>query len=168
MTVLRRCTNASKRSSTISNKNVCGASSPRSAVSVAVTSPHLAYPIAVLPRRLERSVAPRAVAEELSQTSQRAANSQDSDFLDPSRRVRVLIAGGGIAGLVLAVALLKKGVDVRIYEQDMTAIRGEGKYRGPIQVRPRYMKILLACLGVSLRSIRAYLLAEYLSQVHVT
>jgi len=35
---------------------------------------------------------------------------------------------------VLAVALLKKGVDVTVYERDLTAIRGEGKYRGPIQV----------------------------------
>ena len=62
-------------------------------------------------------------------------SAEDAEFLDPSRPMKVLIAGGGIAGLVLAVALLKKGVDVRIFEQDMTAIRGEGKYRGPIQVR---------------------------------
>lgn len=48
---------------------------------------------------------------------------------------RVLIAGAGIGGLVLAIALLKKGFDVQIFERDLTAIRGEGKYRGPIQVR---------------------------------
>lgn len=47
---------------------------------------------------------------------------------------RVLIAGAGIGGLVLAVALLKRGFQVQIFERDMTAIRGEGKYRGPIQV----------------------------------
>ncbi len=35
---------------------------------------------------------------------------------------------------VLAVGLLKKGFDVQVFERDMTAIRGEGKYRGPIQV----------------------------------
>jgi len=48
---------------------------------------------------------------------------------------RVLITGGGIGGLVLAVGLLKKGFDVHVFERDLTAIRGEGKYRGPIQVR---------------------------------
>lgn len=47
---------------------------------------------------------------------------------------RVLIAGAGIGGLVLAVALLKRGFQVQIFERDLTAIRGEGKYRGPIQV----------------------------------
>ena len=47
---------------------------------------------------------------------------------------KILIAGAGIGGLVLAVALLKKGFDVKIFERDLTAIRGEGKYRGPIQV----------------------------------
>ena len=47
---------------------------------------------------------------------------------------KVLIAGAGIGGLVLALALLKKGFDVQIFERDLTAIRGEGKYRGPIQV----------------------------------
>ena len=61
-------------------------------------------------------------------------SAEDAEFLDPARPMKVLIAGGGIAGLVLAVSLLKKGVDVRVFEQDMTAIRGEGKYRGPIQV----------------------------------
>lgn len=75
----------------------------------------------------------RAVAE--AEAPARAdAPDADADFLDPTRPVRVLIAGGGIAGLVLAVALVKKGVQVKVFEQDMTAIRGEGKYRGPIQV----------------------------------
>lgn len=60
---------------------------------------------------------------------------EDAEFLDPERPFRVLIAGGGIAGLVLAIALLKKGVDVRVFEKGSTAIRGEGEYRGPIQAR---------------------------------
>ena len=49
-------------------------------------------------------------------------------------RPKVLIAGAGITGLVSALGLLKQGFDVQIFEKDMTAIRGEGKYRGPIQV----------------------------------
>ena len=47
---------------------------------------------------------------------------------------KILIAGAGIGGLVLAVALLKRGFDVKVFEKNITAIRGEGKYRGPIQV----------------------------------
>ena len=53
-----------------------------------------------------------------------------------SKGPKVLIAGAGIGGLVVALALLKKGFDVQIFERDLTAIRGEGKYRGPIQVSP--------------------------------
>ena len=50
------------------------------------------------------------------------------------QKPRVVIAGAGIGGLVLAVGLLKQGFQVQCLERDMTAIRGEGKYRGPIQV----------------------------------
>ena len=50
------------------------------------------------------------------------------------QRTKVLIAGAGITGLVTALGLLKQGFDVVIFERDLTAIRGEGKYRGPIQV----------------------------------
>lgn len=49
--------------------------------------------------------------------------------------MKVIIAGAGIGGLLLAVALLKQGFKVQVFERDLTAIRGEGKYRGPIQVR---------------------------------
>jgi hypothetical protein len=61
-----------------------------------------------------------------------AAQAESSS--DTQRKLKVLIAGAGIGGLVLAVALIKKGVDVAVFERDLTAIRGEGKYRGPIQV----------------------------------
>lgn len=46
----------------------------------------------------------------------------------------VLIVGGGIAGLIMGIGLLKNGYNIQIFERDLTAIRGEGKYRGPIQV----------------------------------
>ena len=58
---------------------------------------------------------------------------------------RVLIAGGGIGGLVAAVALLKRGYPVQVFERDLTAIRGEGKYRGPIQVAHRSCSVCCAC-----------------------
>lgn len=57
---------------------------------------------------------------------------------------RVLIAGGGIGGLVTAVALLKRGYPVQVFERDLTAIRGEGKYRGPIQVQSNALAALEA------------------------
>jgi zeaxanthin epoxidase len=52
-----------------------------------------------------------------------------------SKPMKVIVAGAGIGGLVLAVALIKQGFQVQVFERDLTAIRGEGKYRGPIQVR---------------------------------
>ena len=39
---------------------------------------------------------------------------------------KVIIAGAGIGGLVLAVGLLNKGFPVQCLERDLTAIRGEG------------------------------------------
>jgi len=57
---------------------------------------------------------------------------------------RVLIAGGGIGGLVAAVALIKRGYPVQVFERDLTAIRGEGKYRGPIQVQSNALAALEA------------------------
>lgn len=58
--------------------------------------------------------------------------------------LKVVIAGGGIGGLVLAVGLLKKGFEVVVLERDLTAIRGEGKYRGPIQVQSNALAALQA------------------------
>mgnify|MGYP001806831246 CR=1 FL=1 len=62
------------------------------------------------------------------------ASSSDSSSAVEQRPLKVLIAGAGIGGLVLAVSLMRKGIDVAVFERDFTAIRGEGKYRGPIQV----------------------------------
>lgn len=65
----------------------------------------------------------------------KAAAGPDSGAAGTQQRpLKVLIAGAGIGGLVLAVALIKKGIEVAVFERDLTAIRGEGKYRGPIQV----------------------------------
>jgi hypothetical protein len=59
---------------------------------------------------------------------------------------RVVIAGAGIAGLTLALALLKRGIRCTVLERDVTAVRGEGKIRGPIQVPALYSP---ACLALS-------------------
>eukprot|EP00195_Chlamydomonas_chlamydogama_P015241 CAMPEP_0202891454 /NCGR_PEP_ID=MMETSP1392-20130828/1504_1 /ASSEMBLY_ACC=CAM_ASM_000868 /TAXON_ID=225041 /ORGANISM="Chlamydomonas chlamydogama, Strain SAG 11-48b" /LENGTH=662 /DNA_ID=CAMNT_0049575203 /DNA_START=251 /DNA_END=2239 /DNA_ORIENTATION=- len=74
-----------------------------------------------------------------------------SAVLEPAARdepvnkpFKVIIAGAGIGGLVLAVALLRKGFDVQVLERDLTAIRGEGKYRGPIQVQSNALGALEA------------------------
>ena len=78
----------------------------------------------------------RAIAE--AHNGSAPADSVEASLEDVQicRLPRVLIAGAGIGGLVLAVALLKRGFRVQIFERDLTAVRGEGKYRGPIQVRP--------------------------------
>lgn len=62
------------------------------------------------------------------------AYTSPSNTASSSKPLKVLIAGAGISGLALALALIKKGFEVQVFERDLTAIRGEGKYRGPIQV----------------------------------
>ncbi|KAG8082217.1 hypothetical protein GUJ93_ZPchr0014g47203 [Zizania palustris] len=59
-------------------------------------------------------------------------------------RPRVLVAGGGIGGLVLALAARKKGYEVTVFERDMSAVRGEGQYRGPIQIQSNALAALEA------------------------
>ncbi|ESQ31187.1 hypothetical protein EUTSA_v10003769mg [Eutrema salsugineum] len=60
------------------------------------------------------------------------------------KKPRVLVAGGGIGGLVFALAAKKKGFDVLVFEKDLSAIRGEGQYRGPIQIQSNALAALEA------------------------
>ena len=60
------------------------------------------------------------------------------------KKPRVLVAGGGIGGLVFALAARRKGYDVTVFERDMSAVRGEGQYRGPIQVQSNALAALEA------------------------
>lgn len=60
------------------------------------------------------------------------------------RKLRVLVAGGGIGGLVFALAAKKKGFDVVVFERDLSAVRGEGQYRGPIQIQSNALAALEA------------------------
>ncbi|GAB4819653.1 hypothetical protein N2152v2_006699 [Parachlorella kessleri] len=73
-----------------------------------------------------------------------AASGSRGTLPTPAVPLKVVIAGAGISGLSLAVGLLKKGYEVVVLERDLTAIRGEGKYRGPIQVQSNALGALEA------------------------
>lgn len=99
------------------------ASAGRGVAALSAARPASAAPPARRMRRCCAAAAPPAADASAAAEGERKAP------------MKVVIAGGGIGGLVLAVGLLKRGFDVTVLERDMTAIRGEGKYRGPIQVR---------------------------------
>ncbi|GAY52384.1 hypothetical protein CUMW_141380 [Citrus unshiu] len=67
-------------------------------------------------------------------------NNSDSE----NKKLRILVAGGGIGGLVFALAAKRKGFEVLVFEKDMSAIRGEGQYRGPIQIQSNALAALEA------------------------
>ncbi|KAJ9565531.1 hypothetical protein OSB04_001497 [Centaurea solstitialis] len=60
----------------------------------------------------------------------------EEDKEKKQKRIRILIAGGGIGGLVLALAAKNRGFDVTVFEKDLTVVKGEGRHRdrGPIQL----------------------------------
>ncbi|KAK7331073.1 hypothetical protein VNO77_25285 [Canavalia gladiata] len=60
------------------------------------------------------------------------------------KQLRILVAGGGIGGLVFALAAKRKGFEVVVFEKDMSAVRGEGQYRGPIQIQSNALAALEA------------------------
>lgn len=62
----------------------------------------------------------------------------------PQKKLKVLVAGGGIGGLVFALAAKKRGFEVLVFERDLSAIRGEGQYRGPIQIQSNALATLEA------------------------
>ena len=100
-----------------------GGTSPAAALQAAGLSQHSA-------------AAARRASQSCRAASAAPAGTQPPAFSSSGQPpMKVVIAGGGIGGLVLAVGLLKKGFEVQVLERDLTAIRGEGKYRGPIQVR---------------------------------
>ena len=59
-------------------------------------------------------------------------------------KLKMLIAGGGIGGLVLALAAKQRGYDVKVFEKDLSAVRGEGMHRGPIQLLSSALAVLQA------------------------
>ena len=65
-----------------------------------------------------------------------------------SRPTRVIIIGGGIAGLCLAQGLRQAGVDVAVYERDWTPTDRLSGYR--IHLNPAGSRALHACLPPAL------------------
>lgn len=75
----------------------------------------------------------------------RVSTSEEKNVSPPrTRPLRVLVAGGGIGGLVFALAAKNRGLDVVVFERDLSAIRGEGQYRGPIQIQSNALAALEA------------------------
>ncbi|KAI4323347.1 hypothetical protein L6164_022961 [Bauhinia variegata] len=58
------------------------------------------------------------------------------------RKLVILIAGGGIGGLVLALAAKHRGHEVKVFEKDLSSVRGEGRHRGPIQLFSSALSLL--------------------------
>jgi len=71
------------------------------------------------------------------------------ELKEKRKPLRILIAGGGIGGLVLALALKNKGrcFEVKVFEKDLSAVKGEGKHRGPIQIQSNALAALQAIDG---------------------
>ncbi|KAM1571095.1 hypothetical protein ACFX10_036023 [Malus domestica] len=61
-----------------------------------------------------------------------------------NKNLRILVAGGGIGGLVFARAANKKGFDVVVFENDLSTVKGEGQCRGPIQIQSNALAVLEA------------------------
>jgi NAD(P)-binding Rossmann-like domain len=58
----------------------------------------------------------------------------------PGRPLKVAIAGGGVGGLTTALCLLKKGIDVTVYEKTAAFAR----FGGPIQFASNALSVLKA------------------------
>ncbi|THU71365.1 hypothetical protein C4D60_Mb04t00630 [Musa balbisiana] len=43
------------------------------------------------------------------------------------RKPRILVAGGGVGGLVLTLVAKRRGFEVQVFEKHLSAIRGEGR-----------------------------------------
>ncbi|MCL7041879.1 hypothetical protein MKW94_020709 [Papaver nudicaule] len=63
---------------------------------------------------------------------------------EEKKKLRILIAGGGVGGLVLALAAKNRGFEVKVFEKNLSAITGEGRYRGPIQLQSNALAVLEA------------------------
>lgn len=136
--VLQRSALKGRPSSDIQRTNISGAASKRLSLDASIFRQNCSVSRCVEAPAAQRVVVTQAASGNGAGPSTREEAPQQTIDLDAKAATsglpRVLIAGGGIGGLVAAVALLKRGYPVQVFERDLTAIRGEGKYRGPIQV----------------------------------
>ncbi|CAL9150106.1 zeaxanthin epoxidase, chloroplastic-like [Musa acuminata AAA Group] len=93
--------------------------------------------------KCRRRCATMTVSASGAQSAAATADSEPAPVPAP-RKLRILVAGGGIGGLVFALAAKRKGFDVMVFEKDLSAIRGEGQYRGPIQIQSNALAALEA------------------------
>lgn len=77
-------------------------------------------------------------------SAKKSEDISSADVRNGIRPPRIIVAGGGIGGLVFALAAKNKGMDVKVMERDLSAIRGEGQYRGPIQIQSNALAALEA------------------------
>lgn len=82
----------------------------------------------------------KAAVTETKESSGRIEENQ----CEEKKKLRILVAGGGIGGLVFALAAKRKGFEVLVFEKDLSAVRGEGQYRGPIQIQSNALAALEA------------------------
>ncbi|KAH9711974.1 Zeaxanthin epoxidase [Citrus sinensis] len=80
----------------------------------------------------------------LTEVKAAVAESLTNNGDNEKKKLTILVAGGGIGGLVFALAAKRKGFEVLVFEKDMSAIRGEGLYRGPIQIQSNALAALEA------------------------
>nr|UEC49040.1 zea-xanthin epoxidase [Gymnema sylvestre] len=95
-------------------------------------------------KRTSRVKATLAEASEVVLPTKSSGPKVGENLKQPQKKLRILIAGGGIGGLVLALAAKRRGFEVLVFEKDLSAIRGEGQYRGPIQIQSNALAALEA------------------------
>jgi zeaxanthin epoxidase len=103
-------------------------------------APHQSGLILAAPQRQRAARGARLVAANAAVAETAPAPSSTG----VGKKPRVLVAGGGIGGLVFALAARRKGYDVTVFERDISAVRGEGQYRGPIQIQSNALAALEA------------------------
>jgi zeaxanthin epoxidase len=120
------------------------ATSPAKALFLCHEEPQHAHAVPAAAHPQQRCLGRRARARGRCAAAMRAPDAAIAQAPATGRKPRVLVAGGGIGGLVFALAARRKGYDVTVFERDLSAVRGEGQYRGPIQIQSNALAALEA------------------------